>query len=205
MLYGNWDLTQGVYLDGMAAYGWDNINRTRHNVGGVSGLDANASYNARQFDVQAETGKVLAFHGMSLTPNVLAHWVNWNPQSYTETGAGGADLHVSGKTLNVFELGGGVKVGWDFKQTDGAWLKPQVSIGYRYAVTDDQVEDTSTFTGGGAAFTVNGPTPARSSVDLGASIKYQTTRNWDFLLSYDVDWRDNYLSNAGFLRAVYRF
>ncbi len=204
-LYGNWDLTQGMYLNGMAGYGWNSMSRTRHDVGGISGVDAQGNYNARQISAQAEAGKDIGFHGMTLTTNVMSHRVNFHTDSYTETGAGGGDLHVAGNTMNLFELGGGVKAGWTFKNTDGSQIKPQLNIGYRYALTDDQISDTGSFTGGGGAFTVTGPTPARSSVDLGASVKFLTTANWEFTASYDFDWRDNYTANAGFLRATYKF
>ena len=140
-----------------------------------------------------------------LTPNVLAHWVNFKPDSYTETGAGGADLNVSGKTLNVFELGGGVKAGWVLKNEDGSVIEPQLRVGYSYNLADANVQDTTSFVGGGGSFLVNGANQSRSKVNLGASLKYLTTQNWTMTGSYDFDWKDSYTSNTGLLRADYRF
>lgn len=208
-LYGNYDIARNSYLSGIAGYTWGNVDETRHNIGvccGVGGLTAHGSYNTRAFSAQAEAGHDYAMQGgMKLTPNVLAHWSNWNPDSYTETGAGGADLHVNGNTLNVFELGGGVKAGWSFKNRDGSYIKPMLHAGYRYNFADNREVDTANFTGGGTAFSVPGPRPGRSTVDLGASVKFVTTRNWDLSASYNFDWKDNYTSNSGFLRAAYKF
>jgi uncharacterized protein with beta-barrel porin domain len=72
-------------------------------------------------------------------------------------------------------------------------------------VVDDRIEDVAQFTGGGGAFSVPGPDPARSSVDLGASIKLLTTNSWTFTGSYDFDWKSDYNASAGFVRAGYRF
>jgi outer membrane autotransporter protein len=205
-LYGDYDFDHDTYVNGMVGYTWGNVDDTRHNVGAIPGVTAHGRYDTQQISAQAEAGRDYAMSGgMTLTPNVVAHWADFDPNSYTETGAGNADLHVNGKTLNMFELGGGVKAGWAFKNSDGTWLKPQLHAGYRYALVDDQIVDTAQFVGGGGAFSVPGPTPARSTVNLGASLKFLTTRNWTFTANYDFDWKDNYTSNAGFLRAGYKF
>ena len=194
-----------AYIDGLAAYGWNQNNTTRHNVGGTAGLTADGSFHASQFAAQAEAGRNFDVGNTTLTPNVLAHWVNYNPGSYTETGAGGANLHVDGNTMNQVEFGFGLKTGWTLEDGAGSLIKPQLRAGYRYAVVNDAVEDTSAFTGGGGTFITQGATPARSSVNLGGTIKLDTTNNWEFTASYDFDYKVDYVSNAGFIRAAYKF
>jgi outer membrane autotransporter protein len=204
-LYGNYNIARATYVDAMAAYGWNKDDTTRYNVGAVPGLTAHGSFNARQISARVGAGRDFDVDSTVLTPNVLVHWVNYNPDSYTETGAGGADLHVNGNNLNLLELGLGVKAGWSLKNADGSMFKPQLHAGYRYAAVDSRVEDTSSFTAGGGTFTTQGATPDRSRVDLGAAIKFQTTNNWDLTASYDFNWRSDYTSHAGFLRAGYKF
>ncbi len=204
-LYGNWQLHHDYYLNGAAAYSWDSINRDRHNAAGT-GLTAHGDYNASTWAVNAEAGR--DFHeggGMTLTPNLTANWLSWDPDSYTETGAGGADMHIDGQTLDKLEIGAGVKAGWNLHGMQGSTIKPQLRAGYRYAVVNDRIEDTAQFTGGGGAFDIRGIEPDRSTVDLGASVKLMTTRNWDFTGSYDFNWRSDYTSHAGYLRAGYKF
>ena len=70
---------------------------------------------------------------------------------------------------------------------------------------DDRIEDTAQFTGGGGTFTAQGPQPARSSVNLGGTLKYLATSNWNMTASYDFNWKSGYTSNAGFVRAGYKF
>lgn len=166
---------------------------------------ADGSFHASQFAAQAEAGRNIDVGTTTLTPNVLAHWVNYNPGSYTETGAGGANLHVDGNTMNQVQLGVGLKAGWTLEDSSGSLIKPQLRAGYRYAVVNDAVEDTSAFTGGGGTFITQGAAPARSSVNLGGTIKLDTINNWEFTASYDFDYKADYVSNAGFLRAAYKF
>jgi len=205
-IYADYDLAKNTYLSGMAGFTWGNVDTERHNVTGVPGLTAHGSFNTQQFAAQVEAGHDFAVsNGMTLTPNVLAHWTNWNPDSYTETGAGGANMHVEGDELDKFELGAGVKAAWSLKNHDGSWFKPELRASYRYDLEDDRIDDTAQFTGGGVAFSVPGPDPARGTVDLGASMKLMTTSNWTFTASYDFNWKDEYTAHSGFLRAGYKF
>jgi outer membrane autotransporter protein len=204
-LYGDYSPPGGSYVDGMLAYGWNHDDTTRHDVGGITGLTSHGSYDANQVTAQAEAGREYREGNTILTPDIMAHGVWYNPASYTETGAGGADLHIDGNSQTLFELGAGLKAGWVIRQESGGVIKPQLRAGYRYAVVDDRIEDTAQFTGGGGAFTAQGPDPARSRVNLGASLKYLTTANWDLTASYDFNWKADYTSNAGFVRAGYRF
>ena len=73
------------------------------------------------------------------------------------------------------------------------------------AVVDNRIEDTAQFTGGGGTFTTQGPTPARSSVNLSTAVRYYTPTNWKFTANYDFDWKSDCTSNAGFIKAGYKF
>ena len=204
-LYGSYEPDGRTYIDGMAAYGWNSDDTTRHDVGGITGLDAQGSYDANQVTAQAEAGREYTWGETILTPNLMVHAVWYDPASYTETGAGGADLHVDGNSESLLEAGPGVKAGWVITDSSGGVVRPQLRAGYRYAVVDDKIEDTSQFTAGGGTFTTQGPSPARSSVDLGTSLRYSAPSNWNFTASYDFDWKSNYTSNAGVIKAGYRF
>ena len=118
-IYGDYDFARETYLDGLIGYSFNDIDTTRHNVGGVSNLTANGSTNANQFSGQAELGRHYAVQTGNidtiLTPNAILSAINYEPQSYTESGAGGADLHIAGKDLNLVQVGAGVKAGWQFK------------------------------------------------------------------------------------------
>ena len=71
--------------------------------------------------------------------------------------------------MNLAQLGAGIKAGWEFSDLNSGILKPELPLGYRYALVNDADPDTVNFHGGGSSFQAQGPTPPRSVLDLGGS------------------------------------
>lgn len=204
-LYGDYDFNPQTYVSGLAAYAYNDIDTLRHNVGTISGLDAKGDYKADQYTIRAEAGHRFKAGGFILTPNVMTHWTHFNPEDYTETGAGGASLNVSNEETDIFEVGVGLKAGFITKLSNGAFLSPQLRVGYRYDLVGDNVQATTSFTGGGTAFSTEGFDPARSTYNLGLSVKYYAVGDWEMSADYGLDYKSDYVSHAGFLRAAYKF
>jgi outer membrane autotransporter protein len=203
-LYGEYDLGRGRYIDGTLAYARNTIERVRHNVG-LTGENAQGDYQSWQAMANVEAGRDYTAGQTILTPYVLARAVYYDPDSYTETGAGGASLHIEGSSMSIFELGAGLKAGWELKQGNGAIFKPQLRAGYRYDLIGDRIQDTATFTGGGGAISVEGPDPAQGSFNLGTTLRLDMPENWNVMASYDFDARQDYKAHAGFVRVSYKF
>jgi uncharacterized protein with beta-barrel porin domain len=204
-LYANHDMGDEAYLRGMIGYAYDHNTTDRHNVGGAGGPTASGVFAANQFAGRAEAGRHLNFGCTVITPSLLANWLHYDSNGYTEKGAGGGDLNVQSARLNLLELGGGIKAGRGWKNKDGDAFLPEIRAGYRYDLIGDRVQDTSSFTGGGGSFSLQGPKPARSRFNLGAGFTYQTAASWDFRANYDYDVRRDYHAHAGTLRATYKF
>ncbi|MCK5373653.1 MAG: autotransporter domain-containing protein [Alphaproteobacteria bacterium] len=206
-LYGGRDLGNDTYVNGMVGYALNNIDTTRHNVGGVAGLTAKGDFDASQFSAQAEVGRAYAYDGdMTLTPNVLVNYAHYSTDSYTETGAGGANLAVNNDNLNILEVGLGVDAGWLFENGDGSMVEPEIRMGARYDLIGDQVASTANFTGAaGTSFQTKGFDPARTTFDIGAGVKYYNTDNWEFTADYDYEMKSDYDSHSGLVRAAYKF
>jgi len=203
-LYGDYNVAPKVFINGMLAYGWQNVDTTRFDVGGIGGLTAHGSFNTQQYAARAEVGKNYTYGSAFVTPSFMANYLHYTPGSYTESGAAGADLSVNRKDMNVFELGPRVELSQTYKEESGAFT-PSIHGGYRYDFAGDPLDATDTFAAGGPAFNTQGPRPARSTFDVGASIRYLTTANWEFTANYDFQYKSDYTNNAGQLRAVYRF
>lgn len=204
-LYGSFDIAPQTYVNGLAAYAWNDVDTTRFNVG-LGDDTASGSFDAYQFTARAEVGQNLRFNEMVVTPNVMAHWTHYNADTYTETGAGTANLTVDHDNLNVFELGVGVNASWDMAIADGSVVVPEVRAGYRYDLIGDEVQTSSQFVGApGVTFVTEGFTPARSTFNVGAGVKFQTVANWEFTANYDYEFKSDYDSHAGFIRAGFRF
>jgi len=207
-LYSNYSLPQDYFISGSLGYGYNDIASTRFDVGAIDGLNANADYKANQYTAHIETGKdfhIKPAYMPTITPTLEATYTHLSPDSYTETGAGGASLTVETDSIESFELGGAIKSQWDIKQSDGALLSPSIHAGYRYDLIGDTIQATSNFTGGGASFNTQGADPAKGTTNIGAGLKYQATNNWTFSASYDFEVKQDYTAHAGILRAGYGF
>lgn len=204
-LYGDYDLADNTYISGQLAYTWHSVDTTRSNVGGVAGTTATGDFDANQYSARVELGRDYAYETAILTPSVLANWSHYDGDNYTETGAGGANLAVDQDGVSIFEVGVGLDAKWDLEQASGAVVQPALHVGYRYDFIGDEVETSQSFTGGGTTFQADGFDPAQSTFDIGAAVTYYTVDNWEFTADYTYEFKEDYDSHAGFVRAGYQF
>ena len=142
---------------------------------------------------------------MKITPKAQIHYVHYDAESFTESGAGGANLRVDSEALDILEFGVGVDMRQDYVQPDGAIFSPEVSLGYRYDVLGEAINTTSTFSAGGPSFASEGAAPDQGTLNLGFGVGYTTPDNWEFTASYDYEKKSDFNSHSGLLRAAYKF
>ncbi|MCB9990859.1 MAG: autotransporter domain-containing protein [Rhodospirillales bacterium] len=200
-LYGDHDIDKRTYVNGMFAYTMNDVDTSRLVVNSV----ARGSFDADQYTARVEVGRDYAYQHATLTPNVMGHWTHYSPDSYTETGAGGASLAVTGDSVDIVELGVGVDASWLYRNSDGSYFSPELSANYRYDFADDRIEMTSQFLAGGQVMPTQGFDPQQSTVNLGAGFTYYSTENWEFTGEYDYEWKEDFDSHAGMVRGAYRF
>ncbi len=205
-LYGMTELDERTWLTGQVTYAHGDNDVRRNNVGGVAGLTASGDFDADTWGLFAELGRDYAMDGgLTVTPSVLANYQYYDPDNYTETGAGTANLITDQDEISIFELGLGVDAAWMFQQADGSYVSPELRAGYRYDFVGDEYATTSTFTGGGAAFQTKGFDPAQSTFDLGAGVTYYAVDNWELTADYTFEFKEDYDAHSGVLRAAYKF
>lgn len=200
-IYGDHNFEKNIYLNGMAAYAHNSVDTSRL----VAGSTATGDFDADQFTVRAEVGRDYNYDALTLSPHVLGHWTHYDPDSYTESGAGGAGLIVNSDSVNIAELGLGVNASWLYRNANGSYFSPEVSLDYRYDFAGDEVEMTSRFVAGGAAFKTTGFDAQQSSVDAGLGFTYYSTDNWELTAEYNYEWKEDFDAHAGMARAAYRF
>jgi outer membrane autotransporter protein len=203
--YGSYDLGDQYFTRAMAAYAYNNADTSRRGVGGVSGLNADGNFNANQYNARAEAGRDFFFGNTMVTPTLLTDYTLYDANDYTETGAGGADLHVQQKNLQSLDVGIGVTVQQTFTLDNGSRLIPQINAGYRYDLIGDAVESTSNFTAGGADIASAGASPARGMVNIGAGLKYAVADDWDMKANYTYEYKSSYHDNSALLQATWKF
>lgn len=205
-LYGNLDLDEDTFVTGQVGYMWSE-NDTRRTAGGIAGLTANGSYDSDAVVVGAAVGRNYATgHGsLVVTPTVSANYMHYSADSYTETGANGANLTVDSDALNMFEVGLGVDAEWNIENANGSRIMPSLGLGVRHDLIGDEFEASNQFAGGGTAFKVKGADPASTTFDAGLGLKYQSTSNWTLSADYNFEYKSDYSSNAGMVKAAFQF
>lgn len=206
-LYGDYDLNETVFVSGQLGYIWSDNDTTR-NPGGLSALSAKGSYNADAFVAGLAVGRDYhTGHGtLVLTPKLSADYMHYSADSYTETGAGTANLSVDSESLNMFEIGLGVEAEWDIQNANGSHLMPSIGLGVRHDLIGDEFEATNKFANAGStAFKVKGFDPAQTTFDAGLGVKYITDTNWTLSAGYNFEFKSDYDSHAGMVKASYKF
>ena len=209
-LYGEYAYDDATYISGQLGYQWAENDTSRSNIGGVSTLNATGDFDSDQFFARIEAGRDYALNSYGstvITPKLSAAYSNYEADSYNETGAGGASLNnVDTDEMNVFELGLAVDASWMVENADGSYLKPVLSAGVRHDLVGDEVETTAVFAGApGNSFSTKGFDPAQTTFDLGASVTYFATSNWELTADYDFTVKSDYDAHSGSLKAAYKF
>ncbi len=206
--YADYDIDERTYVIGSVGYTYGDNEATRFNVGGIAGLNANSDYSSHQFEARvigARDYHLEQYKGVKITPKAQVHYVRFDAEDISESGAGGVNLNIDSDALNILEFGVGVDARKDYVQNNGAILSPEISAGYRYDVVGDAINTTSTFEGGGPAFQSEGADPAQGTLNLGLGLGYTTIDNWELTASYDYETKSDFNSHSGLVRAAYKF
>lgn len=204
-LYGSYHIDDRTFVSAVLSHAYNTVNGLRQDVGGVAGLEAQSHFAARQTSLRTELGRDFTARGLNLTPKLLMNAMRFRQDSYTETGAGGANLHVEGDPVSSFEMGATLEASKKMGEGDGSYWKPSLRLGFRHEFIGDIITSTSHFTGGGAAWRSEGFSPARNMFSIGAGLSFYSTKAWEFLFNYDMEFKEDAISRAGVLRVAHKW
>jgi outer membrane autotransporter protein len=138
-----------------------------------------------------------------MTPKADLSWTNISNDGYTETGANAYNLVVASSSNDILTA----RVGAEFTQrmvNGDAVTIPHFNIMAGYDLVNDEGETSSTFTGGGSAFTTKGVEGEDASFQLGFGVDHVSD---DTTVSVDLnnDLRENYNSLSASLTFKAKF
>jgi len=84
-------------------------------------------------------------------------------------------------------------------------ITPSANIGWRHEFNNSGMDSTATFTGGGAAFKTPGQSLTRDTMNLGAAVSFQKSKNFVLSLQLDGEKSAGYYSVAGQVTGQWRF
>ncbi len=192
------------YLDGVLTFAYNQYDASRHIAIGVIDRTANSSYNGQQYSVYTETGYDLDMGKLTLTPLISFQYMHLRINPYTEKDAGAADLEMKGQDYDMAQLGAGLKLAHSFNYRSVTFI-PEVHGKWLYDFVGDRQAMSSTFTGGGTAFSTDGFEPAQSTYNVGAKLTFITKNDVTLSLNYDLELKEDYYGHSGYVNVRYDF
>ncbi len=200
-LYGSQDLGR-VYLDGMAAYGWQKYKSTRN--GGVTGTAAGA-YSGQLWGVRVGGGMPFAVLSNALiTPQAHLDWNSVKQDAYRETSGGPLALAVAAKTADRFQSSLGAQV--DFAADTAVFKgRPYLRATWHHEFKNDGLDTSASFVSGGASFVTPGQKLDGDTVTVGVGLNFYARNAFSAALTYDGTLGKSYQSQVLAARARWTF
>lgn len=195
--FGTW------YLDSALTYAKQKFDSRRDTS--VSGV-ANGNFDGDQWAARVNLGWPIALNnGLTLTPLAGLEWNRLEQNAYTESGAGALDLSVQSASVDRVRSAMGLKLTRELLLHDGMTMRPSAHLVWRHEFHNNGLDTTSTFTGGGAAFTTPGQTLAKNTYNLGLAIAFQNRKNFTATVQLDGEAATGYSAYAAQVSAQWRF
>ncbi len=192
-----------AFVEGSAGFGINNTDSSRIIDFLGSDTQANADYNSYQYVAAVKAGVDLEYASVSIEPSLGMSFIHLSSDSYTETGAGGLNQRVDPDNLNLLTALAALKVS-DRIRTNSGYFMPSLRVGLSYELLGETAAVTSQFTGGGAAFSVEGQDPEQLGANVGAGILLDQG-TWSIGADYDLDLKPDYISHSANIKARIRF
>jgi len=205
-LYGGFKaMDDQLYLNYSLSYAYNDYSEDRNiNIG--PGLDrkAKADYNGNLFGGTVEGGYGINLSPVVVTPNLSVSYDYLQVPKYHETNAGALDLDVGEQHYDRLRVAPGFKVELPEEMSFGT-LTPELHAKYLWDAISQKDQIIASFAGGGTAFTTTGYKPSNQGADVGAALSLATKENLSLSLQYDLEIREDYLSNTGLFNVAYKF
>ena len=180
----------GWYGDAYVGGGWDFFSNERQM--GVLGLSAGSAPQAHELNARlgagydARVGRFIVSPFASLTLDRL--YIG----SYGETGAGPADLNVNANTIKSTKGA----LGFRFKCGGDKPIKPYLSIAYQHEFDSRDQSLTSQFAASATSFATQLAQPSQEAVLVGLGLDAQVAKDVTARVSYDGEFRSDYVSHS---------
>lgn len=186
-LYGSRHLDENTELSWQADYAY-NRNEGNRYIAFVN-RTARSSYHSDSFHLGAGIGRTLPMNPKtSFTPSFRVDYTTIKENGYTETDADALNLAVDGKTTDELILAVDGKV--THALSDSFTLTANLGIGHD--THTEQASMTTSFAGGGAAFTTDGINPSSTVLRGGLGMVVNSSDAMELTARYDIEERSGY-------------
>ncbi|MBL4665698.1 MAG: autotransporter domain-containing protein [Nitrospinaceae bacterium] len=174
------------YVEGLVGFARNQIDTSRSIAAG--NLTAAADYGSNQFMINIGGGMPMEIaKNHFLTPNASFQYTLVENETYTETGAGALNLRVDQDEVHIAMGIFGARYHTRTEMKSGT-LTPEIRTAVTYDFAGDEGQSTSTFNGGGAAFSVQGADVVQLGYTAGLGLSYAPLAEQGLTISANYDW-----------------
>ncbi|UEM21982.1 autotransporter domain-containing protein [Skermanella mucosa] len=167
---------------------------------------ATSDFGGTELSAAVEGGRTYDVHGFDVRPAAGLSWTRFVQDSYTENGATGAELAVSGKAENALTATLGVAASAPFRTETLGTVTPSLEVRWGYDLVQPDATITSRFAGAtGGSFTVEGNEPSRNAVILAAGVSAELPMGLALNLGGAAELRDGQQAYALLGRIRYQW
>lgn len=203
-VYGGVNMRNPWFINWMTAATYLNYEQNRTILFNNLTLPVQADYPGWQYAGRGEIGYVfgkLSFHTIPVLALTYSHIAL---DSYTETGAGTANQKVSHAPQDYLQAEFGVKF-VNYVVVGERLMQPEAHVKTRYQLLDQKQQIYSQFVSLGPVYNTVGYQPTRESYNAGTSLTLFGEAGFNFSVSYDYDFTNNYHAHTGFVRLRYEW
>ena len=196
------------YVDGMFAFTQNNYDSRREIWMGLDHRIAKADHNAQQYSTNLEAGYKFVFEetkSLEVTPFASLGYNFLYMNQYKEHGADALSLNVQGEGYHQLEQALGTKFAYPLEAKDYGTFIPSAKAAWLLDYIGDRFETTANFAGGGPSFNSQGAKPAQNGMLFGAELAFLNKGNVTVTGNWDIELKDQYMSNTYYGTVRYDF
>ena len=190
----------GWFIDGLAAYTYSSNSETRNITAGPLSTSANGNFTGNAINGSIDMGKQLYSSGINfsgtggwtLVPMLSLGYTHAQFNSFSETGAGAANLNVQSFSTDSFRTVLSATFLYRIVASPSMSWTPGLTLGWRHEYLNDSQPITSQLQGAGTgAFTINTESPSRDVAIIAPSLSVDINKNVSAFVDYELDMGSN--------------
>jgi len=186
------------FVQGAVTAGADQYKGSRNIVFEGINRTASADYSGQQYSAVVTAGKHFYLNQTTVTPLASLQASRIRVESYTESGAGDANLQVNSQSYNFVQSSLGVKAERIIQAGNGTY-SPEVHVKWLHDFRSTTMQQDATFAGGGSSFSTEGVKQDRDLFNVGAGVSFLSCncgeKAWTVKGLYDYKWNDSSYSS----------
>lgn len=186
----------GAYVGGGLAGSYNTTDTTRNITFGGLNRRAEGEVDGYNFAASAVLGYEAYAGRVRIEPVAGLEYVYTKQNSFTETGAGAANLSFNDEDVNSLRTSIGAQASSKFTLGNGMTITPEGRAAFIYDAMTVRPDIDAAFVGAGSTFNVRGVDPGRAGVQGGAGVTLDLREDLSVFADYTATVKENSTNNS---------